>query len=145
MQANRSKGTRPEATMRLILNEAGIHFRRHVATMPGTPDFVLSHSKVAIFVDGDFWHGYRFGCWKGQLSEYWSAKIERNRVRDRRTFATLRRRGWNVVRVWEHQLADPPKVLGRILASLACATDKTAVAIPQAQQPDLRKRRIGRG
>ena len=144
MQANRSKGTRPEAALGLILSEAGIRFKRHNATVPGTPGFVIAHPKAAIFVDDDLWHGYRFGRWKDQLSDYWIAKIQRNRVRDRKTFATLRRRGWKVIRVWEHQLADPPKVLGRILASLACAADERRVRMLRPQRPGSRKRQSSR-
>lgn len=118
MQANRSKGTRPELAVQFMLKRAGIRFLRHVADLPGKPDFVIPGRRVAIFIDGDFWHGYRFARWKGQLSEYWVAKIERNRKRDKRTFATLRRGGWIVVRVWEHQLVDPDKVLGRVRRSI---------------------------
>jgi DNA mismatch endonuclease, patch repair protein len=118
MQANRPTGSRPEVAVRRILDWAGIPFTCHVARLPGNPDFVIERSKVAIFVDGDFWHGYRFGRWKAQLSDYWVAKIERNRARDRRTFSTLRRRGWKVVRVWEHELANVARVRGRILTSL---------------------------
>ena len=118
MQANRPTGSRPEVAIRLILERAGIRFARQVADLPGKPDFVIEPSRVAIFVDGDFWHGYRFGRWKAQLSQYWAAKIQRNRERDRRTFATLRRRGWKVIRIWEHQLADPDEVLCRIRVSI---------------------------
>lgn len=116
MQANRSTGTQPELAVELLLRKSGIRFRRHAVDVPGTPDFVIQRSKVAIFVDGDFWHGYRFAQWKHQLSVYWQVKIDRNRNRDRRTFSTLRRRGWKVVRIWEHQLAQPNTVVARIHA-----------------------------
>src|SRR5262245_26505123 len=71
MQANRSTGSRPEVAVQLILKHAGIRFAQYAANVAGKPDFVIARSKVAIFVDGDFWHGYRFGRWKAQLSEYW--------------------------------------------------------------------------
>lgn len=121
MQANRSTGTRPELAVQLILSSAGIRFARHVADVTGKPDFVIAGSKVAIFVDGDFWHGYRLGRWKNQLSGYWVAKIQRNRDRDRRTFATLRRRGWRVIRIWEHQLTDSDEVLRRVRLSMVAS------------------------
>lgn len=118
MQANRSTGSRPEIAVQLLLTAARIRFTHHVASLPGKPDFVVERTKLAIFIDGDFWHGYRFDQWKRQLSDYWVVKIQRNRDRDQRTFATLRRRGWKVVRIWEHQLSQPRKVLARIRASM---------------------------
>src|SRR5437588_9644116 len=117
MQANRSTGTQPEVAVERLLRGARIPFARHVASVLGKPDFVVRH-KVAIFVDGDFWHGFRFALWKGQLSAYWVTKIQRTRRRDRRTFAALRRQGWKVIRIWEHQLVDPSRVLSRIRGSL---------------------------
>jgi DNA mismatch endonuclease (patch repair protein) len=114
MQANRSTGTGPEKVLASLLRRSKIRFARHVSALPGKPDFVIRLTNVAVFVDGHFWHGYKFSQWKSQLSEYWLTKIQRNRDRDRRTFATLRRRGWQVIRVWEHQLLHPEKVLQRI-------------------------------
>lgn len=84
MQANRSTGSRPEVAVQHVLSKAGIRFARHVAVMLGKPEFVIAGSRLAIFFDGDFWHGHRFGRWNAQLSEYWVAKIQRNRKRDRR-------------------------------------------------------------
>src|SRR5438105_1997252 len=63
MQANRSTGTRPELAVEFLLRASGIRFARHVASVPGKPDFVIERANLAIFVDGDFWHGYRFDQW----------------------------------------------------------------------------------
>ncbi|MXW23873.1 MAG: very short patch repair endonuclease [Chloroflexi bacterium] len=111
----RSKDTGIEVAVRSALHARGLRFRKHVRHLPGTPDIVFSRARVAVFVDGDFWHGWRFPTWRHKLSTYWDAKIERNRRRDRRNFARLRRQGWLVVRVWEHDvLADVDRVADRI-------------------------------
>ncbi len=57
-----------------------------------------------VFIDGDFWHGWRFPAWEQKLPEFWKAKIGRNRSRDQLNFRRLRRAGWKVIRVWEHQI-----------------------------------------
>lgn len=100
----RSYDTKPERVLRSALHRIGLRFRKHVRDLPGRPDAVFVRARVAVFVDGDFWHGYRFPQWSSTLPEYWRTKITRNRLRDRRNFAALRRRGWKVVRVWEHDI-----------------------------------------
>ena len=88
--------------------------------LPGNPDFVFPEGRVAIFVDGCFWHGCpKCGREPSSNVEYWNAKIRRNRRRDRRVSAQLRRRGWRVVRVWEHQLKKLGAVVGRIRNAVA--------------------------
>ena len=86
------------------LRTRGLRFRKHVSDLPGSPDIVLLKSKTVVFVDGDFWHGYRFPVWRKKVSDFWKVKIEKNRTRDRRNFQKLRRRGWKVIRIWQHQL-----------------------------------------
>jgi DNA mismatch endonuclease (patch repair protein) len=75
-----------------------------VKGLPGTPDIVFSSIRVAVFVDGDFWHGYHFENWQAKLPDFWREKIERNRRRDRRNALALRKVGWTVVRIWEHDV-----------------------------------------
>ena len=65
---------------------------------------MFTKARVVVFVDGDFWHGWRYPQWKHKLSDYWRAKIERNRARDRRNFQRLRRQGWIVLRLWGHDV-----------------------------------------
>jgi len=78
--------------------------------------------KVALFVDGDFWHRYRFPRWKAKLSAYWQAKIERNRGRGRRNSRRLRRGGWIVVRISQHQLESTREACQqRVLSALSSA------------------------
>ena len=65
--------------------------------------------KVVVFIDGDYWHGWRFPAWRDKLSPYWKAKIERNRRRDECNFRKLRRSGWHVIRIWEHEVKRDTK------------------------------------
>src|SRR5690348_14559044 len=112
----RRTDTGPERALRSALHLHGLRFRKHAADLPGRPDVVFRKARVAVFVDGDFWHGYRFPKWKDKLPAYWQAKIERNRVRDARNFRRLRHAGWRVVRIWEHEVTqDLPLCVKRIL------------------------------
>lgn len=110
--------TAPERAIRSALHKKGLRFRKHVADLPGRPDVVFARSRVAVFVDGDFWHGYRFPAWKAKLAPYWQEKIVRNRARDRRNFARLRASGWVVIRVWSHEI---DRDLGACVARVAHA------------------------
>lgn len=119
MSRIRGKDTKPELLMARLFRDAGLEWEGHVRSLPGRPDFVFVASKVVVFVDGDFWHGWRFPAWRHKLAPFWEAKIAANRARDRRNHAKLRRLGWTVVRVWEHQLkADADRCLSRVVARL---------------------------
>jgi DNA mismatch endonuclease, patch repair protein len=74
--------TKPELILRRLLHSEALRFRIHVGTLPGCPDVVFSRAQVVVFVDGDFWHGWRFSTWRHKLAPYWEAKIARNRARD---------------------------------------------------------------
>ncbi len=104
MSRIRGKNTNPERYLSLLLQASGLQFRQHDRTLPGTPDFVLEQDKIAIFVDGDFWHGWRFPAWKHKLSLSWRQKIEGNRFRDSKNHRALRKMGWKIIRIWEHQI-----------------------------------------
>lgn len=94
-------------------------WRRH-QPLPGTPDFVFRKHKLAVFVDGSFWHGCA-RCYKRPSSNrrFWDAKCARNCARDREVTRELRRRGWRVVRVWEHELAKGAIVsIGKIESAI---------------------------
>jgi DNA mismatch endonuclease, patch repair protein len=104
MSRIRGKDTTIELMLRSALHRRGFRFRKHVKDLFGTPDIVFRRSKTVVFVDGDFWHGYRFPQWGATLSNFWQDKLRRNRARDRRYHARLRRAGWKVMRVWEHQI-----------------------------------------
>ena len=116
----RGKDTGPERQVCKIVAGLGFRAEFHARDLPGRPDLVLRRLRVAIFVDGDFWHGWRFPQWRRKLSEKWELKIATNRRRDASNHAKLRRSGWLVIRIWEHQLEDAPKrVADRLTARLS--------------------------
>jgi DNA mismatch endonuclease, patch repair protein len=118
MSRIKGKDTGPERVMAGLFRRARRRFETHARDLPSRPDFVFRRAKVAVFVDGDFWHGWRFPAWKLKLSEKWESKIAANRRRDARVHAKLRRSGWTVIRIWEHQIQrDPDACLQRVLAA----------------------------
>lgn len=115
MSRIRSRDTKPELRIRRLVHARGLRFRKHATWLPGTPDLVFRRAKVAVFVDGDFWHGWKFDEWCGGLAPYWLAKIERNMERDLLNYEALRTIGWTVIRVWEHEIrADAAACVDRI-------------------------------
>lgn len=120
MSAIHSKNTKPELKVFCELKKRGIYFQKHYKKVVGTPDIALPAKKKAVFIDGDFWHGFRYPLWKSRLkSKYWQNKIETNRARDKSTHSKLRYMGWKVLRVWEHQLnKDFDKTIRKIIRFL---------------------------
>ena len=119
MSRIRGKDTLPERYLNELLMAGGLMFARHDSSLPGKPDFVFSKAHVIVFVDGDFWHGWRFPLWKHRLAEFWRNKIEKNRARDQRNFRRLRRAGWKVVRIWEHEVEDNARSCAMRIATFA--------------------------
>lgn len=120
MAAIRSKGNKDtEVCLARILRVGGISgWRRHVA-LPGRPDFVFQKDRVAVFVDGCFWHGCpQHGRKPDSNKRYWNAKIARNKARDRAVTLALKSAGWRVVRIWEHGLKLRNSVTRRVAAAL---------------------------
>lgn len=110
MKAARSRDTKPELALRSELHQRGLRFRVDQPVLEDRrrrrADLVFASRQVAVFVDGCFWHGCpTHGTWPKSNAEWWRAKINTNRARDADTNAELRRAGWIVVRVWEHELA----------------------------------------
>ena len=106
MSKIRSKNTKAEVLVFRELRKRGVYFQKHYKRAPGSPDIALPRKKIAIFIDGDFRHGYRFSRGKSRLpKKYWRAKIEGNIKRDRKNRLLLRKAGWKVLRVWEHEIA----------------------------------------
>jgi DNA mismatch endonuclease (patch repair protein) len=112
----RQKDTNVELALRKELHAKGLRYRLHVPllTKPRrVPDIVFSSAKVAIFVDGCFWHGCpEHGSWPKSNAQFWREKIEANRARDADTDQRLQASGWQVVRVWAHESA--PQAAKRI-------------------------------
>ena len=107
MQAVKSKDSKAEVLLRATLWQAGYRYRKHYNKLPGTPDIVLVKYKVAIFCDGDFWHGRNWEQRKNDFKsnkEFWIAKIERNMQRDREKDEALRTMGWLPVHFWEKDI-----------------------------------------
>lgn len=109
MGAVRGKNNKTtERRLRLALVRASVRgWRMHAAYIPGRPDFFFPESRLAVFVDGCFWHGCPdCGHVPSVNRSFWSTKIKRNRARDLHIVRSLRGRGYCVLRLWEHQLAD---------------------------------------
>ncbi len=119
MSRIRGKDTGPEKAMAAFFSEHGLTWESHVKELPGRPDFVFHEDRLAVFVAGDFWHGWRFPQWRDKLSEKWEAKIEETRRRDAKNHRRLRRMGWKVIRIWEHQIRrSPEECLARVAVFL---------------------------
>jgi len=122
MKRVRSSGNKTtEVAMARLLRKAGLSgWRRHLP-LPGKPDFAWPKQKVALFVDGCFWHGHQ--CGKNVTPKTnpveWRKKIEANQKRDRRVARQLRSKGWAVIRIWECRLRKhPQQCLARIARTL---------------------------
>ncbi len=114
MSRIRGKNTKPELLLFQKLESLGIEFEKH-SKMLGNPDATSQSSKLAIFIDGDFWHGRDYLRRRNTLPQYWVEKIARTMKRDKRYTRLLKKEGWKVIRVWEHQiLNNPEKVIIRI-------------------------------
>jgi DNA mismatch endonuclease (patch repair protein) len=122
MRAVKGRDTSLEKVVSSALYARGLRYRRCVTALPGRPDFVFPAARLIVFVDGSFWHGWRFPIWKDKLTDYWRKKIERNRHRDRRNFRKLRQDGWTVLRFWDHQVTrDLERVVDRVAHLVALA------------------------
>jgi DNA mismatch endonuclease (patch repair protein) len=112
MQKIKSNKTKPEIAFRKALRKEKIRYRSYKNSLPGKPDVVLLEKKVVIFIDGEFWHGYK---WKEKRKRikahrnYWIPKIERTIKRDKDNSLKLKELGWKVLRFWEHQIRKDMK------------------------------------
>jgi DNA mismatch endonuclease, patch repair protein len=100
-----SKDTQPEVVLRKALWHLGVRYRKNYKKLPGSPDIVLTKYHIAIFVDGDFWHGKGHFAHPGEQikcnKEFWRKKLKRNIERDKDVNAELSEMGWLVLRFWE--------------------------------------------
>jgi len=121
MAAIRSKGNKDtELKLASILRAHRIRGWRTHGRLPGKPDFIFTKHRLAVFVDGCFWHGCRWHCRMPQDNrQYWQAKISRNAARDRAITRLLRQRGWCVIRFWQHSLKDSDSVARSIKSELS--------------------------
>lgn len=120
MSKIRSKNTKIELFAFRELRKRKVYFQTHYSRCVGRPDIAIPSRKIAIFIDGDFWHGRNFSKNKLRLpKKYWLNKIEANISRDKRNRARLRKEGWEIMRVWETDLAkNPTKYVDKMTAFL---------------------------
>jgi len=129
------KNTGPEKALVAELAALGLSFETHPSDLAGRPDILFRAERVAVFVDGDFWHGWRFPLWRHKLSRRWQEKIAANRARDNTNFRRLRRAGWTVLRIWEHQVEQAlPASVKRILAAIRWA-ERSATSRRSGRNP----------
>jgi DNA mismatch endonuclease (patch repair protein) len=128
MRANRSRDTKPELNLRRLLHAAGCRYRVDFPPVPGLrrrADVVFTKRRVAVFVDGCFWHGCpEHATLPTANADYWLPKLARNIERDRETNRLLADAGWRVLRFWEHQ--SPESMSHKVLAAL----DRNIDAVP---------------
>ncbi len=102
-----SQNTKPELLFRKVLWNFGIRYRINVSYLPGKPDIVINKYKIAIFIDGEFWHGFQWKIKKKKIKanrQYWIPKIENNIKRDIKNIDELTKLGWKVFRFWENDI-----------------------------------------
>lgn len=121
MKGNRSRDTRPEVRLRSELHRRGLRFRKdYVIQLDGRrirADIVFTRQRLAVFVDGCFWHGCpQHGRRPRSNAEYWAAKLARNAERDRMANDALVAAGWRVLRLWEHE--NPEEAASSVMAAL---------------------------
>jgi DNA mismatch endonuclease (patch repair protein) len=107
-----------EVIIRKILWKNGIHYRKNYKDLPGKPDIALTKYKVAVFIDGEFWHGYDWENYKKHIKsnrDYWIPKIERNMKRDQEVNAKLKEMGWTVLRFWSKQVLKNPEYYAELI------------------------------
>jgi DNA mismatch endonuclease, patch repair protein len=133
-RANRSSDTVHERLLRRAIWRRGLRFRKNVAALPGKPDIVFTKALVAVFRDGDFWHGRN---WK-QLSQklrrganaaYWCQKVRANMLRDRRVTQLLEGSGWYVVRLWESDIKARPEHAALYVAKIVHESAKSQIFV----------------
>lgn len=126
----RGKDTGPEVALRSTLHRLGLRFRKNVAGIPGTPDVCHRTARVAVFVDGCFWHG----CPKHykrpkSRQQFWDTKLSYNLDLRRRVLARLRAEQWRYVRIWECQVRDSPRsAAARVIAAIRSRPPSTSRA-----------------
>ncbi|MHC2318840.1 DNA mismatch endonuclease (patch repair protein) [Bradyrhizobium diazoefficiens] len=116
MQSVRAKNTGPEMMVRRLLHRAGYRYSLHSARLPGKPDIVFPARRKVIFVHGCFWHGHN--CPKGRLpksrTDFWQAKLDRNKERDSSAIEQLELLGWKACVTWQCQTKDAVALLRRL-------------------------------
>ena len=150
MGAVRNRDSTAELAVRRRLWANGIRYRLNVK-LPGKPDLVFPGRKVAVFIDGDLWHG---NSWRVRglpsleaqfpnRTEWWVAKIRRNMARDAEVNEQLARAGWNVLRFWESDVLKDPNAVAKTIARTTRCLEKIFVELPPSQREKKRLSSVG--
>lgn len=123
MSMIKSRDTKPELIIRKFLFSNGFRYRLNIANLPGKPDIVLPKYKTIIFVHGCFWHGHKnckYSIIPKTRTDWWTTKIENNRIRDKKIKSILMKHGWKVITIWECQLKSLKRdyTLNKLIKSL---------------------------
>ena len=131
----RSKDTKPELAVRKWLWSHGYRYRLNVKSVPGKPDIVMRPYRTAIFVNGCFWHGH--DCGKSRMpksnTDFWEAKIARNRKRDKENHRLLQENGWHVIVIWECQLK--PTVIEHTMREVELLLNENMLSLYKKHTP----------
>lgn len=138
----RLKRGKAETALAKALWHQGYRYRRNDRKLPGSPDIVIGKYKLAIFVDGEFWHGYNWEERKPRLKanrEYWIEKIQENIARDQRNDALLRELGWLPIHFWEKELQKDLPGCVRVIEELSVEhyVEEQMAAFPEGEGPEL--------
>ena len=127
----RSRDTKPELALRRALWAQGVRgWRVHAGKLPGKPDLAFTRWRVAVFVDGRFWHGHPDFFTPGKSGAYWDAKIARTQERDRLANEALNAAGWHVLRFWDFEIEhDLPGCVDGVTELLACIRSTPTAAL----------------
>ena len=119
MSRIRGKDTKPEIVVRRTVWNMGIRYRVHSRAVPGTPDLSNQSRRLAVFVDGCFWHGCP-RCYREPQTNtaFWREKVERNRRRRRVVRRELKRQGFKVTEIWEHDAYNPSAVIRKVESAM---------------------------
>lgn len=132
MAAVRRKNTKPELNLRRALHRAGLRFRLHRRDLPGTPDIVFPRARVAVFVNGCFWHRHE-GCAKSTTpatrTDFWLQKFASNVARDGRTRVFLEQAGWRVIVIWECEVRTLHAARGAVKLVSSFVKKRTRVLV----------------
>jgi DNA mismatch endonuclease (patch repair protein) len=130
MRCARRRDTTPELALRSRLHRLGLRYRVDISPLPGLrrrADLLFPRARVAVFVDGCFWHGCPIhGTWPKANAQWWRSKLEANQRRDHDTDRQLLERGWHVVRIWAHE--NPDLAAQTVVSVVASCRGKTTVS-----------------
>jgi DNA mismatch endonuclease (patch repair protein) len=144
MSRIRGKNTHPERTLRSLLWKAGLRYRLHLRIGKTTPDLVFPKHKLVVFVDGCFWHGCpkHYGCAHTNES-FWDHKLIENNERDRVQTLQLEQSGWQVIRIWQHEILLEPDLIADAVLSIIALEGPCVIPQMRVIKVDVLDRTLG--